>query len=80
MDNDIGQWSTDAVIPLGVFDSATLKRLTLIYTTFVVNSVLDTSKLRYSLEMLIEKDGWNKLGARLRHNVNVKSLLGVSGR
>lgn len=63
--------STDTVVPLGIFDEAILKRLTVIYTTFLFNGVLDPIKLRSSLEGLIEKDGWNKLGARLRRNVSV---------
>ncbi|KAJ3494827.1 hypothetical protein NLG97_g3823 [Lecanicillium saksenae] len=73
--HDTGQFSTtDTVVPLGIFDEATLKRLTLIYTTFHFPGVLDAAKLRNSLELLIEKDGWNKLGARLRRNKKTGSL------
>ncbi|KJZ67996.1 hypothetical protein HIM_12615 [Hirsutella minnesotensis 3608] len=77
MNNGTGQQpavSTDTVVQLGVFDNAIIARLTLIYTTFLVNGVLDISKLRHSLEMLIEKDGWNKLGARLRRNEKTGGL------
>jgi hypothetical protein len=61
--------STDTIVPLGQFDSTALIQRTFIHSTFLFDGVLDVDILRNSLEALIERDGWRKLGARLRRNV-----------
>ena len=60
---------TDAVIPLNFFDDTPLWRAFVLYSMFVFDDVLDTEKLRSSLEALVQREGWRKLGARLRRNV-----------
>ncbi len=60
---------TDAVIPLHFFDDTPLWRAFILYSMFVFDDVLDPQMLRDSLEILIRRDGWQKLGARLRRNV-----------
>ncbi|KUJ12620.1 uncharacterized protein LY89DRAFT_757174 [Mollisia scopiformis] len=59
---------TDTVIPLHFFDDTPLWRAFILYSMFVFDDVLDSQKLRHSLEALALKDGWRKLGARLRSN------------
>jgi hypothetical protein len=61
--------SIDKIVPLHYFDDAPLWRAFNLYSLFVFDDVLDAEKLRSSLERLINKDGWWKLGARLRRNV-----------
>jgi hypothetical protein len=61
--------STDMVIPLRTFDGAPHLQSTILYSTFLFNDVLDPSKLQNSLKSLVEREGWNKLAARLRRNV-----------
>lgn len=60
---------TDTVIPFRFFDDTPLWRAFILYSMFVLDDVLDPQKLRESLEALIERDGWRKLGARLRLDV-----------
>jgi hypothetical protein len=62
--------STDMVIPLRTFDDVPHLQSTILYSTFLFNDVLDPSKLQNSLKSLVERDGWNKLAARLRRNVS----------
>ncbi|KFX87628.1 hypothetical protein V490_08130 [Pseudogymnoascus sp. VKM F-3557] len=66
--------STDTIVPLGQFDSTALIQLTFIHSTFLFDGVLDVDILRNSLEALIERDGWRKLGARLRRNPKTGEL------
>lgn len=61
--------STDTIVPLSEFDIPLPMRRIFIYSMFLFDGVLDVSILRNSLETLIERDGWRKLGARLRRNV-----------
>ena len=58
------------ILPLHFFDDGPLWRAFLLYTMFVVDDVLDADKLKTSLEIRVLKDGWWKLGARLRKNVS----------
>ena len=62
---------TDLVIPLRYFDDTPIFRAFILHTMFVFDDVLNPQKLRGSLEALIERDGWRKLGARLRRNVRI---------
>ncbi|KAI6086110.1 hypothetical protein F4821DRAFT_278694 [Hypoxylon rubiginosum] len=59
---------TDTVVPVGFFDDTIIFRTFVLYTLFVFDDVLDPQKLRNSLERLVSRPGWNKLGARLRKN------------
>ena len=59
---------TDRIVPLHFFDDGPLWRAFILYSLFVFDDVLDPEKLHSSLERLIRKDGWWKLGARLRQN------------
>ncbi|KAF2179167.1 hypothetical protein K469DRAFT_741698 [Zopfia rhizophila CBS 207.26] len=58
------------VVPLHFFDDGPLWRAFILYSMFVFDHVLDAERLRTSLERLVHKDGWWKLGARLRRNKN----------
>lgn len=60
---------SDTVVPFRFFDDTPLWRAFILYSTFVFDDVLDPSKLRDSLEALAKRDGWRKLGARLRRSV-----------
>jgi hypothetical protein len=60
---------SDRVVPLHFFDDGPLWRAFILYSMFVFDEVLDPEKLHSSLEGLTRKDGWWKLGARLRQNV-----------
>ncbi|RSM00556.1 hypothetical protein CDV31_011722 [Fusarium ambrosium] len=58
----------DKVLPLHFFDDTPVWRSFILYSLFVFEDVLDTDKIRHSLEELAQRDGWQKLGARLRRN------------
>ncbi|KAM0820423.1 hypothetical protein AB5N19_06242 [Seiridium cardinale] len=58
----------DTVVPLHFFDDTPLWRAFVLYSMFVFDDVLDPEKLRRSLAALTQRDGWRKLGARLRKN------------
>ncbi|OBR13194.1 BCL5p [Colletotrichum higginsianum IMI 349063] len=60
--------STDRVVPVGFFDDTVIFRTFVLYTLFVFDDVLDAAKLRGSLESVVSRPGWDKLGARLRRN------------
>lgn len=60
---------TDTVIPFHFFDDTPLWRAFILYSMFVFDDVLDPTKLQDSLETLAKRDGWRKLGARLRRDV-----------
>lgn len=60
---------TDSVIPFRFFDDTPLWKAFILYSMFVFDDVLDPQKLRRSLDALVKRDGWHKLGARLRKNV-----------
>ncbi|KAM0483598.1 hypothetical protein ACHAPX_002089 [Trichoderma viride] len=59
---------TDLVVPVGFFDDTIIFRTFVLYTLFVFDDVLDPERLRTSLERVVSRHGWNKLGARLRRN------------
>ena len=62
---------TDQVVPLGWFDDTLFTGNAVFQSAFLFDNALDTSKLRNSLECLVNRDGWHKLGSRLRRNVSV---------
>ncbi|KAF5005080.1 hypothetical protein FDECE_8497 [Fusarium decemcellulare] len=59
---------TDQVIPLHFWDDSPLYRRIALYNLKVFDDVLDPEKLRSSLEALVSKPTWRKLGGRLRKN------------
>ena len=61
---------TDTVVPVGFFDDTIIFRTFVLYTLFVFDDVLDPTLLRASLESLVSRPGWKKLGARLRKNAS----------
>ncbi|KAI0595610.1 hypothetical protein F4775DRAFT_604863 [Biscogniauxia sp. FL1348] len=63
---------TDTVIPLHSFDDRQINRSIQLLFMMRFDDVLDPEKLRGSLEKLLEREGWRKLGARLRRNDNWK--------
>ena len=58
--------STDTVIPLRFVDGLVVPRAICNELTYCFDDKMDAGKLRASLETLVEKDEWRKLGARLR--------------
>jgi hypothetical protein len=61
--------ATDRVVPLHYFDDTPLWRAYILYSTFVFDCPMDVAKLHASLQRLARKEGWWKIGARLRKNV-----------
>jgi hypothetical protein len=62
---------SDTIIPLHGYDDNAVFRAMVINFALCFNDVLDPEKLRHSLSKLLEREGWRKLGARLRLNVNL---------
>jgi hypothetical protein len=56
----------DKIIALHFFDDSALWRAALLYSLFVFDDVLDPTTLNSSLDQLCQKEGWRKLGARLK--------------
>lgn len=61
--------SSDTVVPLHRFDDVLINRRVIVEFTMKFDDVLDPDKLRLSLEKLLSRRDWRKLGARLRLNV-----------
>ncbi|KAI5918060.1 hypothetical protein F4810DRAFT_726330 [Camillea tinctor] len=59
---------TDTVIPLHAFDDRPINKSIQLLFLMRFDDVLDPEKLRSSLEKLLAREGWCKLGARLRLN------------
>ncbi|KAI1505901.1 hypothetical protein F5X99DRAFT_427788 [Biscogniauxia marginata] len=59
---------TDTVIPLHCFDDRPINKSIIMLFMMRFDDVLDSEKLRGSLEKLLAREGWRKLGARLRLN------------
>lgn len=58
--------SDDQVIAFNYLDNLKAWRIGISVNTFRFNARLDSEKLRAALQKLFEKDGWKKLGARVR--------------
>lgn len=61
---------TDRIVPLHFFENSPLVQGNNLAAALVFDEVLDAEKLRSSLEALVKRDGWQRLGGRLRKNVN----------
>ncbi|KAI1328002.1 hypothetical protein F5Y16DRAFT_370358 [Xylariaceae sp. FL0255] len=59
---------TDTVIPMHSCDDTPINRSMVVMFMMRFDDVLDPSKLRSSLEKLLSRDDWRKLGARVRLN------------
>lgn len=61
---------TDQVIPVHFFDDHPIFRRVVLYNLLAFDEVLDVDQLRTSLERLVEKPTWRKLGGRVRKDVS----------
>lgn len=61
--------ATDRVIPFRFNDDHVYTRGLCLDISLRFDDVLDPEKLREALDILLNKDGWRKLGARLRLTV-----------
>ncbi|TPX07382.1 uncharacterized protein E0L32_002148 [Thyridium curvatum] len=59
---------TDQVIPLHWFEDGFMWKTVIVYTLLAFDEALDPETLRDSLTRLIQRDGYKKLGARIRKN------------
>ncbi len=62
---------TDKIYPVHYWDDTTTFRSVVLYNLFRVDDALDAHKIKAALVKLVNRDGWHKLGARLRLNVGV---------
>lgn len=60
---------SDTIIPVHYWDDTALCRSAILYDLMRFDNVLDVEKLKLSLEKLLNREGWRKLGARVRLNV-----------
>lgn len=60
----------DRIMPLHYFDNNTMFLSITMHAIMVYDEVLDAEKLRSSLEKLISRDTWQRLGARLKKGVS----------
>ncbi|CAM1502610.1 Fc.00g073860.m01.CDS01 [Cosmosporella sp. VM-42] len=60
--------TSDRVNSLHFFDDTPVWRSFILYSMFVFDDVLDAERLHSGLEGLVKREGWHKLGARLRRN------------
>ncbi|KAK7420374.1 hypothetical protein QQX98_002797 [Neonectria punicea] len=60
--------ATDQIIPLHWFEDGFMWKKVIVYTLFVFDDALDPVKLRGALNRLVQRDGYKKLGGRLRKN------------
>ncbi len=59
----------DRVVPLHFFENSLLVQGNNMAVSLVFDDVLDPEKLRSSLEGLIKREGWQRLGGRLKKDV-----------
>jgi hypothetical protein len=62
---------SDRVLPLHFFEDSQLVQGNNMAVSIVFDDVLDPEKLRQSLEGLVKREGWERLGGRLRKNVRI---------
>jgi hypothetical protein len=63
----------DRVMPLHFFENSLLVQGNNMAVSLVIDHVLDPEILRQSLEGLVKREGWQRLGGRLRKNVRIHS-------
>ncbi|KAL4799578.1 hypothetical protein BDV19DRAFT_261542 [Aspergillus venezuelensis] len=64
----------DRVLPLHFFENSLLVQGNNMAVSLVFNEVLDANKLRDSLEGLVKREGWERLGGRLRRNASTGKI------
>ncbi|KAL4969840.1 uncharacterized protein BDV14DRAFT_195372 [Aspergillus stella-maris] len=64
----------DRVLPLHFFENSLLVQGNNMAVSLVFNEVLDANKLRDSLEGLVKRAGWERLGGRLRRNLTTGKI------
>lgn len=64
---------TDQVIPFHVLDDGYVNRNVVMEASYRFDDVLDVDRLRLALHRLMQRDGWKKLGARIRQNASSQS-------
>ncbi|KAK4158959.1 hypothetical protein QBC43DRAFT_362885 [Cladorrhinum sp. PSN259] len=62
----------DRVVPLHFFENSLLVQGNNMAVSLVFDQVLDPEKLRQALEGLVRREGWQRLGGRLRKNASGK--------
>ncbi|XXG99036.1 hypothetical protein Hte_005370 [Hypoxylon texense] len=62
----------DRVLPLHFFENSLLVHGNNMAVSLVFDEVLDPEKLRQSLEGFVKREGWQRLGGRLRKNASGK--------
>lgn len=65
--------STDQVIPFHALDDGYVNRHVVMEASYRFDDVLDVDRLRLALHRLMQRDGWKKLGARIRQNASSQS-------
>jgi hypothetical protein len=65
---------TDRVLPLHFFENSLLVQSINMAVSLVFDDVLDPVMLRSSLETLVKRDGWQRLGGRLRKNATTGKI------
>lgn len=68
------QAKPDLVIPLHYFDNSAMFTNITMYAIMVFDEVLDAEKLSASLDQLVQRETWQKLGARVRKGVSFQSI------
>ncbi|KAF5845871.1 hypothetical protein GGP41_008359 [Bipolaris sorokiniana] len=63
---------TDQVIPFHALDDGYVNRNVVMEASYRFDDVLDVNRLRLALHRLMQRDGWKKLGARIRQNKQKK--------
>lgn len=64
----------DLIIPLHYFDNSTMFTNITMYAIMVFDEVLEPERLRASLDQLVRRETWQKLGARVRKGVSLPSI------
>lgn len=65
---------TDRVLPLCFLDRSVFVTGMNTAAVLVFDEVLDPEKLRASLEGLVKRKGWERLGARIRESMSIYLL------
>jgi hypothetical protein len=61
--------ATDKVVPFHFWDDNKMLRPVVPEVTLSFDDALDVAKIRSAIQQLLEREGWRKLGARMRMNV-----------
>ena len=65
----------DTVLPLRLWDSNFVFPKLIVNVTFRYNDVLDTQKLRQSLDRLVTIGSWHQIGSRYKKNVSLSVVI-----